>query len=160
MKAIVPIVTSLLILLVLGACARETSTPYPTYTLPPTYTPQPTYTPYLTPTLEPTATPIPGPTPVSVDDACPHNRLLFGHVSTVLKKYRSLFRRQPNYHGFGMRGLEDEKGNQTTVLGIVVRVTEKVDQSTLPPEDRIPACLEGVPVQIVEEPKHRSLPSK
>ena len=60
------------ILLVLGACARGTSTPYPTYTLPPTYTPYPTYTPEPTPpftpeptagpTLAPTATPIPLPT--------------------------------------------------------------------------------------------------
>ena len=35
--------------------------------------------------------------------------------------------------------------------GIKVYVTEKTDQSTLPPEDRIPDCLEGIPVQILEE---------
>ena len=34
--------------------------------------------------------------------------------------------------------------------GITVNVLEKTDQSTLPPEDRIPTCLEGIPVQIIE----------
>ena len=33
--------------------------------------------------------------------------------------------------------------------GFKVLVTEKVDQNTLPPEDRIPDMLEGVPVYIV-----------
>ena len=37
------------------------------------------------------------------------------------------------------------------MLGIKVWVTEKVDQSALPPEDRIPDVLEGVPVQILEQ---------
>lgn len=35
--------------------------------------------------------------------------------------------------------------------GISISVTRKVDQSTLPPEDRIPDCLEGIPVQVVKE---------
>ncbi len=151
MKAILPIVTSLLILLVLGACASETSTPYPTYTLPPTYTPQPTYTPYPTPTPGPTATPKYWPTPVLVGDECPHNRLRYNYVKSVRNKYAPLFQRQPNYRAHFMKTLYDEKGNSTTVLGIVVHVTEKVDQSTLHPEDRIPECLDGVPVQITEE---------
>ena len=36
-------------------------------------------------------------------------------------------------------------------MGIVIRVDTKVDQSTLPAEDRISDCLEGVPVQIIED---------
>ena len=37
--------------------------------------------------------------------------------------------------------------------GIILYFCGKmVDQSTLPPEDRIPDCLEGIPVQMVELP--------
>ena len=37
------------------------------------------------------------------------------------------------------------------MVGFLIRVTEKVDQSALPPEDRIPETIEGVPVQILEQ---------
>ena len=46
----------------------------------------------------------------------------------------------------------DGEGGCKTVMGFVIRVNEKVDQSALPPEDRTPDMFEGVPVQIVEEP--------
>ena len=39
-------------------------------------------------------------------------------------------------------------GEWTGETGIIVKVTQKVNQGTLPPEDRIPDCLEGVAVQI------------
>ena len=74
------------------------------------------------------------------------------HIIEVREKYRDLIRRQPNYSGSGGPALlMDENGESTQVRGIIVRVTEKVDQSAIPAEDRIPDCLEGVPVQIVEE---------
>ena len=72
------------------------------------------------------------------------------HIRSVRRKYADLFRRQPNYFGQGVGSLEDEEGNDTGEIGILVHVTEKVDQSTLPEADRIPDTLEDVPVQIQE----------
>ena len=77
-------------------------------------------------------------------------------IIEVRDKYQPLFRRQPNFalvsEGlFFHRNLDpviDRKGNR--VSGIIVTVDgDPVDQETLPQEDRIPDCLEGVPVQIV-----------
>ena len=72
-------------------------------------------------------------------------------IHEVRLKYDPLFWRQPNVHGVGEGFFRDENGEWTEASGIVISVTEKVDQSTLPAEDRIPDCLEGVPVQIIEE---------
>ena len=72
------------------------------------------------------------------------------YIHEVRLKYDPLFWRQPNVFGVGEGFLRDENGDRTETVGINIRVTKKVDQSTLPPEDRIPDCLEGVPVQIVE----------
>ena len=67
-------------------------------------------------------------------------------------KYRPLFRRQPNYIGSATGLLRDEEADDwLDRIGLKVYVTKKVDQSTLPEADRIPACLEGVPVQILVE---------
>ena len=70
----------------------------------------------------------------------------------VQEKYRSLFERQPNYEGSGFGFLTNEDTGELDWdrVGIEVLVTKKVDQSTLPEADRIPDCLEGVPVQILE----------
>ena len=76
----------------------------------------------------------------------------------VRLKYDPLFWRQPNVHGVGEGVFRDENGKRTGTHGIVVSVTEKVDQSTLPAEDRIPDCLEGVPVQVIEEEPFRAIP--
>ena len=69
----------------------------------------------------------------------------------VLRRHESLFWRQPNVYEVSTGFLRDGKGGWTDTWGITVRVTEKVDQNTLPPEDRIPDLLEGVPMQIVDE---------
>ncbi len=71
----------------------------------------------------------------------------------VVEKHVDLFKRQPNYWGVGPANLLDKNGKETGIRGIIISVTEKVDQSTLPAEDRIPDCLEGVPVQFEEGPK-------
>ena len=71
-------------------------------------------------------------------------------ILEVRNKYRELFRRQPNYRGNGPSDLRDENGERTEVRGLIIKVTKKVDQSTLLVEDRIPDCLEGVPTQIIE----------
>lgn len=73
-------------------------------------------------------------------------------AEAIRHKYEDMFWRQPNVHGSGIGIIEDDSGNATDRAGFVITVTEKVDQSTLPSEDRIPDCLEGVPVQIVERP--------
>ena len=72
------------------------------------------------------------------------------YIVEVRDKYEDLFWRQPNVFGVGPRTLLDENGDETEIYGIEVGVVEKVDQGTLPPEGRIPDCLEGVPVQINE----------
>ena len=46
----------------------------------------------------------------------------------------------------------DGEGGCKWVVGFLIRVTKRVVQDTLPSEDRIPATLEGVPVQILEDP--------
>ena len=68
----------------------------------------------------------------------------------VRLKYNSLFWRQPNVFGVSEGFLADGRGGWTEEVGINVKVTKKVDQSTLPPGDRIPDCLEGIPVRITE----------
>ena len=71
----------------------------------------------------------------------------------VRDKYSDMLWRQPNVHGIGVGTLRHENGEPIRgTAGIKVYVTEKTDQSTLPPEDRIPDCLEGIPVQVLEEP--------
>ena len=74
------------------------------------------------------------------------------YIHKIRVKYDPLFWRQPNVTGVG-EGYFREDGEWTETSGIIVSVAvgKKVDQSTLPPEDRIPDCLEGVPVQIREE---------
>ena len=69
----------------------------------------------------------------------------------VRLKYDPLFWRQPNVHGVGEGFFGDGHGGRLKTKGIVISVTRKVDQSTLPPEDRIPDCLDGIPVQVIEE---------
>ena len=72
------------------------------------------------------------------------------HFGRVWDRYRSLFWRQPNVVGVLDGYVTDENGEWTDTWGIIIRVSEKVDQDTLPPEDRIPQCLRGVPIQIRE----------
>ena len=69
-------------------------------------------------------------------------------IHEVRLKYDPLFKRQPNVAAISEGFIMDENGSYTETVGIVIDVSEKVDQNTLPPEDRIPDCLEGVPVQI------------
>lgn len=75
------------------------------------------------------------------------------HIQEVSTKYEPLFARQPNVQGFGGVGiLRDGYGGRTEAFGINIDVIKKVDQRALPPGHRIPGCLEGVPIQIVETP--------
>ena len=79
----------------------------------------------------------------------------------IRDKYEDLFWRQPNVWSTGIGFFRDDSDNPLEVpdgegdckriVGFIIWVTEKVDQSALPPEDRIPDVLEGVPVQILEQ---------
>ena len=71
------------------------------------------------------------------------------HIDYVVEKYLPLFKRFPHSYLIGRGLLRDEDGERTDEVGIKITVEKLVDQSTLPPEDRVPDCLEGVPVQIV-----------
>ncbi len=55
--------------------------------------------------------------------------------------------------------MPDGEGGCKRVVGFIVRVTERFDQTTLPPEDRIPDTIEGIPVQIIVEPYPFWLPT-
>ena len=79
-------------------------------------------------------------------------------AQAIRHKYENMFWRQPNVHATGIGNLTDENGEYIGIWGFLIHVTKKVDQNTLPPEDRLPDCLEGVPVQIVEEPMIELIP--
>ena len=69
----------------------------------------------------------------------------------VLLEYKRLLHRQPMLLEVSDGFLRNEEtGRRTETWGIVLLVDgKKVDQDTLPPEDRIPDELEGVQVQII-----------
>ena len=71
-------------------------------------------------------------------------------IEELQSKYSDLLWRQPNVFHVGIGPLTDGHGTWTRIMGIGVKVTKKVDQDTLPPEHRIPDCLEGVPVEVRE----------
>ena len=71
------------------------------------------------------------------------------YAGQVVDRHRDLIWRHPNVVGFGPSSFEDDDGSPLDVFGIQITVTEKVDQSVLPEADRIPSCLDGVPVQFV-----------
>ena len=75
-------------------------------------------------------------------------------AKAVLDEHRERFLNQPNLVRFGIGHLRDTDGNILwDEIGIFIGVSERVDQSTLPEEDRIPSCLDGVPVQFeIREP--------
>ncbi len=66
------------------------------------------------------------------------------YIHEVRLKYDDLLDRFPNMMHVGEGyPITVDHGNKA---GIVIMVSELVDQRTLHPEDRIPDCLEGVPV--------------
>ena len=110
----------------------------------------------------PTAPPQPLPDCTTQDDSSMKEKILITtpeslhddveRARAIRHKYEDLFWRRSNVWGVGIGEFRDENGEWAGgPWGFVISVTEKVDQNTLPPEDRIPDCLEGVPVQIIEE---------
>ena len=73
----------------------------------------------------------------------------------VASKNWDLLKRYPSFRGttlfFTLLG--KDSSNSDPIFGIEVTVAERVDPSTLPLEDRIPDCLDDVPVRIKVEPR-------
>ncbi len=83
----------------------------------------------------------------------PETPLSFDKIETVMKRYRSRFRRYPNYlgHSFGVIYTHSTPP-RLLGRGIVVTVEEVVDPATLAKSKRLPACLDGVPVWVRKIP--------
>ena len=78
-------------------------------------------------------------------------RLETERIEAILDKYEDRILAQSParggfVHGWGVSSIRNENDELTEKLIIQIMVTEYVDQSTLPPEVRIPECLEGVEV--------------
>ena len=71
----------------------------------------------------------------------------------IRPKYEAMFWRQPNVWSVGLGFGEDEDGELIKEVGFSISVTELVLQASLPAEDRLPECLEGIPVYISVEPQ-------
>ena len=78
----------------------------------------------------------------------------FEQMRAVRDKYRPLMKGYPHYIGNSIGRSDDDPPDVPE--GITVRVTELTDPATLPEEQRIPDCLDGVPVRIIQS--ERSVP--
>ena len=100
--------------------------------------------------------PTPSPTPIpervvqlgDCEEEIMTEPLTYDFMRAVLEKHRELFMRQPGYSAALVMNLLDENGEETDREGIVLLVTEETDPSTQEPDDRVPSCLDGVPVEV------------
>ena len=85
-------------------------------------------------------------------DSLSHPHLWLSH--DVRGKNLDLLRQYPFFSGETLlvTYLSKDTGDSEPIFGIEVHVTEVVYPSTLSPENRIPACLDDVPVEIILEP--------
>ncbi len=73
------------------------------------------------------------------------------YMRAVRNKYRPLLRAFPHYQGLSYGDYRaDETGELVGGYGITLKVLEQTDQSTLPESQRVPECLDGVPVRIIK----------
>ncbi len=98
----------------------------------------------------PTATPVPVTIPSCRADSQEH-------ISEVFDKYKGQLWREPNTVAVVKGHLMDEYGNRVGDVtdgraDAIVVVVCKIRKNTRPGEYRAPDCLEGVPVQVQEEP--------
>ena len=73
------------------------------------------------------------------------------HLEQVFLKHVNSFMAYPHFNGAGVGILPVRGENGEEVIGIEIRVFKLTDPSTLPPEQRIPDCLEGIPVLIRQD---------
>lgn len=68
-------------------------------------------------------------------------------AQAVKEAYTPALMAKPNVVGVGL-GLHRAEGQRTEQIGLVVMVSEKLPEALLAPEDRIPAEIEGIPVDV------------
>jgi hypothetical protein len=74
----------------------------------------------------------------------------------VKRRHEQELLRKANVVAVGV-GYRTQGGQRTQEVSIVVSVRNKVPASSLKPGDRIPASIEGVPVDVVETGEIRAL---
>ncbi len=70
-------------------------------------------------------------------------------IEDMLRTYYDQFYRFPSYEFAAVEALDTWDGTPTDKLVVVVYLNHLVDLFTIPPENRIPSCIAGVPVHIV-----------
>ena len=100
------------------------------------------------------ATPAPTPEPVTIPSCRADSQ---EHINEVFDKYRGQLWREPNTVAVVKGHLMDEYGNRVGDVtdgraDAIVVIVCKTRKNTRPGEYRAPDCLEGVPVQVQEEP--------
>ena len=80
-------------------------------------------------------------------------------LKDVYRRYKPQLLQNPQVSSVGRGYFTDADGRILDTAGIQVYVRELVDQTTLPEADRIPNCIEGIPVEIttpevMENPLH------
>ena len=73
------------------------------------------------------------------------------HLERVFLKHLNSFIAYPHFSGAGVGILPVRDENGEEIIGIEIRVSELTDPSTLPSEQRIPDCIEGIPVLIRQD---------
>ncbi|MGF1507511.1 MAG: hypothetical protein GYB64_03200 [Chloroflexi bacterium] len=79
----------------------------------------------------------------------PVNQDAIKHASSVKAAHEQTLLTHPNVVGVGV-GFRRKGGRYTDEVVIVVRVRDKQALNEIPPEDVLPAELDGVPVDIQE----------
>lgn len=74
----------------------------------------------------------------------------------VKRRHEAELMRKPNVVAMGV-GFLTRGGQRTNEIGLIVSVKKKVPPAELSPDDRIPASLEGVPVDVVETGEIKAL---
>ena len=74
---------------------------------------------------------------------------LITRATEVQARYTDMLMSMPHVQGVAV-GLAKRDGEYTNEIAIVVLVDIKVPEDQLAPEDRIPAALDGVPVDVQE----------
>lgn len=70
-------------------------------------------------------------------------------ILAVMKEHKSELLSKPNVVGVAV-GFKHSAGLSTQDLALVVLVENKTPLNALPPEDQIPASIEGIPVDVQE----------
>ena len=76
----------------------------------------------------------------------------FKRIVDVLRTFKDLFMKYPYFEEAMVEGMRTWDGTPTDKLVVVVYITHLVDPRTVPPEDRIPGCIAGVPVHYLVLP--------